>query len=154
ASKCNNSGSSLNYKNFQDSSEDSTKIPSKENLDNLFGPLYEEYYVTRIPEVSDDSTRNTLNNEDTPSSSSIIVEEHEAPQVLSSSKEPIANEPITPVSDDNAHESVQEDFVKLDEIILINPFCTAKVEEAESSSTYQDPSNMHEFYQQHCSTYK
>ncbi|GJZ32869.1 retrovirus-related pol polyprotein from transposon TNT 1-94 [Tanacetum coccineum] len=66
--------------------------------------------------------------------------------------EPIANEPTTPVSDDVADESVQEDIVELDINTFINPFHTHVVEEAESSSTYQDPSNMHEFYQKHCST--
>ncbi|GJV89358.1 integrase, catalytic region, zinc finger, CCHC-type containing protein [Tanacetum coccineum] len=97
---------SLNRLNFQDSSEDLNETPSKEDLDNLFGPLYEEYYETRSPEVSTNSTANTLNNEDTPSSSSIIVEENEAPQIVSSLEEPIANEPTTLVSDDNADESV------------------------------------------------
>ncbi|GKC99211.1 hypothetical protein Tco_1169486 [Tanacetum coccineum] len=43
ASECNNSGPGLNYSNYKESSEDSTKIPSKEDLDNLFGHLYEEY---------------------------------------------------------------------------------------------------------------
>ncbi|GKD63915.1 retrovirus-related pol polyprotein from transposon TNT 1-94 [Tanacetum coccineum] len=43
----------------------------KEDVDKLFGPLYEEYYVTRTPKVSNDSAANTLPNEDTPSSSSI-----------------------------------------------------------------------------------
>ncbi|GJX60681.1 retrovirus-related pol polyprotein from transposon TNT 1-94 [Tanacetum coccineum] len=40
-----------------------------------------EYYATSTPEVSDNSAVNTLDNEDTPSSSSIIVEEDEAPQI-------------------------------------------------------------------------
>ncbi|GJS77380.1 hypothetical protein Tco_0727261 [Tanacetum coccineum] len=136
----------------QDSSEDSNAIPSKEELDNLFGPMYEEYYETRTPKVSDNSAANTLNNEVNPSSSSIIVEEHEAPQLVSSSGEPIANEPTTSVSDDNADESIQEDVAELDENTFINPFHTPIVDEAESSSTYRDPSNMHEFYQKHRST--
>ncbi|GJR58349.1 retrovirus-related pol polyprotein from transposon TNT 1-94 [Tanacetum coccineum] len=79
ASECNNSGPGLNCSNFQDLSEDSNDTSSKEDLDNLFGPLYEEYYETRSPEVSNNFAANTLNNEDTPSLSSIIVEEHEAP---------------------------------------------------------------------------
>ncbi|GJS48160.1 hypothetical protein Tco_0598281 [Tanacetum coccineum] len=54
-------------------------VPLKEDLDNLFGPLYEEYYVTSTPKVSDDSAVNTLPNEDNPSSSSIVVEEDKAP---------------------------------------------------------------------------
>ncbi|GJU05743.1 retrovirus-related pol polyprotein from transposon TNT 1-94 [Tanacetum coccineum] len=56
----------LSHLNF-----DSKSIPSKEDLDNLFGPLYEEYYSTRSPEVSNNSAANTLDKEDTPSSSSI-----------------------------------------------------------------------------------
>nr|GEV49664.1 hypothetical protein [Tanacetum cinerariifolium] len=105
ASDCNNLRLDINCSNFQDSSEDSNAIPSKEDLNNLFGLLYEEYYEIRTLEVSDHSAANTLNNEDTPSSSSIIVEDREAPQLISSSKEPIANEPTTPVSNDIANES-------------------------------------------------
>ncbi|GJR83463.1 hypothetical protein Tco_0154248 [Tanacetum coccineum] len=67
-----------------DSSEDSQSIPSKTDLDNLFGPLYEEYYATSSQEVSDNSAANTLDNEHTSSSSSIVVEEDEAPQIVSS----------------------------------------------------------------------
>ncbi|GJR29032.1 integrase, catalytic region, zinc finger, CCHC-type containing protein, partial [Tanacetum coccineum] len=84
-----------NCSNFQESSEELNEIPSKEDFDNLFGPLYEVYYATRTPEVLDNSTANTLNNEDTPSSSSIIIEHHDAPQIVSSSKRPLANEPTT-----------------------------------------------------------
>ncbi|GJS53233.1 retrovirus-related pol polyprotein from transposon TNT 1-94 [Tanacetum coccineum] len=53
ASKCNNLEPIMNCMNFQDSSEDSQSIPSKSDLDNLFGPLYEEYYATSSQEVSD-----------------------------------------------------------------------------------------------------
>ncbi|GKD83893.1 hypothetical protein Tco_1350732, partial [Tanacetum coccineum] len=122
ASECNNSGPDLNCSNFQDSSEDLNDIPSKEDLDNLFGPLYEEYYKMRTPEVSNDSATNTINNEDTPSSSSIMVEDNEAPQSLSSSEEPIANEPTTPVSNDNDDESIQEDVADLGGNTFIHPF--------------------------------
>ncbi|GJZ37638.1 retrovirus-related pol polyprotein from transposon TNT 1-94 [Tanacetum coccineum] len=48
-------------------------------------------------------------NIDTLSSSSIIVEEHEAPQLISSSEELIANEPSTLNSDNHSDEPVQED---------------------------------------------
>nr|GEV68944.1 reverse transcriptase domain-containing protein [Tanacetum cinerariifolium] len=43
---------------------------------------------------------------------------------------------------------------KLDGNTFINPFGTPAFEEAESSSNYQDPSNMHEFYQKHRFTNK
>ncbi|GKA12362.1 retrovirus-related pol polyprotein from transposon TNT 1-94 [Tanacetum coccineum] len=119
ASECNNSEPKINCMNFQDSSEDSQSVPSKIDLDNLFGPLYEEYYVTSSPEVLDNFAANTLDNEHTSSSSSIVIEEDEAPQ-----------------------------------IVFYNPPPTHVFEEAESSSTYQDPSNMHEFHQKHRSSDK
>ncbi|GKB46495.1 hypothetical protein Tco_0897248 [Tanacetum coccineum] len=53
ASECNNSEPRINYMNFLDSSEDSQSVPSKTDLDNLFVPLYEEYYETSSLEVSD-----------------------------------------------------------------------------------------------------
>ncbi|GKC72809.1 retrovirus-related pol polyprotein from transposon TNT 1-94 [Tanacetum coccineum] len=149
ASKCNNSGPGINCSNFQNSSEELNEIPLKEDLDNLFGPLYEQYYATRTTEVSDNSTVNTLDNEDTPSSYSIIIEGHDAPQLVSSSKESITNELITPVSDNRSDEQVQEDVAELDGNTFMNPFRTTELEEAESSSNYQEPSNMYEFHQQH-----
>ncbi|GJU32946.1 hypothetical protein Tco_1176535 [Tanacetum coccineum] len=80
-------------------------------------------------------TATTLNNEDVPSSSSIIVEDNEAPQIVSLSKEPIADEPTTLVSNDIIDKSIQEDTAELDEKTFINPFCSAMLEETESSST-------------------
>nr|GEX57379.1 retrovirus-related Pol polyprotein from transposon TNT 1-94 [Tanacetum cinerariifolium] len=63
-----------------------------EDLDNLFGPMYEEYYATSSQEVSDNFAANTLDNENTSSSSSIIVEDNEAPQIVSSEEEQVATE--------------------------------------------------------------
>ncbi|GKC84230.1 retrovirus-related pol polyprotein from transposon TNT 1-94 [Tanacetum coccineum] len=151
ASECNNSELGINCMNFQDSSKDSQSVPSKTDLDNLFGPLYEEYYATSSPELSDNSSANTLDNENTSSSSSIVVEEDEAPQIVSSSAEQIVTEPNSPVLNENANELVQEDFAEFDGNVFYNPPQTSMFEEAESSSTYQDPSNMHEFHQKHCS---
>ncbi|GJW33416.1 retrovirus-related pol polyprotein from transposon TNT 1-94 [Tanacetum coccineum] len=129
--------------NYQDSSKDSQSVPSKTDLDNLFGPLYEEYYAMSSPEVSDNSAANTLDNEHTYSSSLIVVEEDEAPQIVSSSAEQVATEPNSLVLNENADVLVQEDVAYFDECVLQ---CTSTpvFEEAESSSTYQDPSNMHE----------
>ncbi|GJV75005.1 retrovirus-related pol polyprotein from transposon TNT 1-94 [Tanacetum coccineum] len=89
--------------------KDKTEACKKElmlYLDNLFGPLYKEYYATSTPKVSDISAANTLDNEDTPSSSSIVVEEDEAPQIVSSLAEPVSTELNTPVSNANADEFV------------------------------------------------
>ncbi|GJS27163.1 retrovirus-related pol polyprotein from transposon TNT 1-94 [Tanacetum coccineum] len=81
ASECNNLEPEFNCMNFQDSSEDSQSLSSKTDLDNLFGPLYEEYHSLSSLEVSNNSTTNTLDNENTLSSSSIVIKEDEAPQI-------------------------------------------------------------------------
>ncbi|GKE15526.1 retrovirus-related pol polyprotein from transposon TNT 1-94, partial [Tanacetum coccineum] len=147
ALECNHSGPSFSCSNFQDSSEVSQSVLSKIDLVNLFGPLYEENYATSTTEVLDNSASNTLDNEDTPSSASIIIEEDEALQIVSSSEELVDTEPNTPVANENADELVQEDVKEPDKNVLYNLLHTLVFEEAESSSTYQDPSNMHEFYQ-------
>nr|GEU75695.1 hypothetical protein [Tanacetum cinerariifolium] len=147
ASEYNNSESGINSTNFKDSSEDSVSVPSKTYMDNIFVPLYEEYYSMSPPEVSDISATNTHDNEDTSSSSSIIIEEDEAPQILSLSVEQVASEPNTLVLNDNADEFVQEDVKEHNKNVFYNPLQTLVFEEVESSSTYQDPSNMHEFHQ-------
>ncbi|GJX99447.1 retrovirus-related pol polyprotein from transposon TNT 1-94 [Tanacetum coccineum] len=139
----------MNCTNFQDSSEDSQSIPSKSDLDNLFGPLYEEYYATSLQEVSDNSAANTLDNEHTSSSSSIVFEEDEAPQIVSSSTEQVSTEPNSPVLNENTNDFVQEDVAYFDGNVFYNAPPTLVFEEVESSSTYQDPSNMHEFHQKH-----
>ncbi|GJU49106.1 retrovirus-related pol polyprotein from transposon TNT 1-94 [Tanacetum coccineum] len=90
----------FNCINFQDSSEDSQSVPSKTDLDNLFGPLYEEYFAMSSPEVLDNSAAHTLDNNHTSSSSSIVVEENEAPQIISSSTEQVTSESNTPVLND------------------------------------------------------
>ncbi|GKA80144.1 retrovirus-related pol polyprotein from transposon TNT 1-94 [Tanacetum coccineum] len=86
ASECNNSEPGINCTNFQDSLEDLQSVPSKTDLDNLFGPLYEEYYATSSPEVSDNSAANTLDVSRKHiliigRSIKIVVEEDEAPQI-------------------------------------------------------------------------
>ncbi|GKB32076.1 hypothetical protein Tco_0871477 [Tanacetum coccineum] len=95
ASECNNLEPEFNCMNFQDLSEDSQSLPTKTDLDNLFGPLYEEYYSTSSPEVSDNFATNTLDNKNISSSSSIIVEEDEAPQIISSSTEQVTTKNYT-----------------------------------------------------------
>nr|GEW64158.1 retrovirus-related Pol polyprotein from transposon TNT 1-94 [Tanacetum cinerariifolium] len=109
---------------FKDSSEDSQSILSITNLDNMFGPLYEELYATSPPEV--------------------------APQIVSSSIEQV--KPNTPVLNENADEVVQEDVAEFDGNVFYHSPQTPIFEEAESSSIYQDPSNIHEFYQTRRST--
>ncbi|GKB07445.1 retrovirus-related pol polyprotein from transposon TNT 1-94 [Tanacetum coccineum] len=57
-------GPDINYSNFQDSLKEMNDIPSQQDLDNLFGPLYKEYYAPRTPKVSDNFVANTLDTED------------------------------------------------------------------------------------------
>ncbi|GJY38986.1 hypothetical protein Tco_0425350 [Tanacetum coccineum] len=107
-----------------------------EYLDNLFGPLYEEYYATSLQKVSDNSAATTLDNENTSSSSSIVIEEDEAPQIVSSSAKQIVTEPNSPVLNENADELIQEDDAEFDGNVFYNPPQTPMFEEAESSSTF------------------
>ncbi|GJW98580.1 hypothetical protein Tco_0180388 [Tanacetum coccineum] len=121
-------------------------------MDNLFGPLYEEYYATSSPELSDNSVTNTLDNENISSSSSIFVEEDEAPQIVSSSTEQVATEPNSLVLDENTDEFFQKYVKDFNGNVFYNAPLIPVFEEAESSSTYQDPSNMYEFHQKHRSS--
>ncbi|GJW31681.1 putative reverse transcriptase domain-containing protein [Tanacetum coccineum] len=68
--------------------------------------------------------------------------------------EQFATEPNSPVLNENADELVQEDIVDFDGNVFYNAPPTLMFEEVESSSTYQDPSNMHEFHQKHRSSDK
>ncbi|GJU62936.1 retrovirus-related pol polyprotein from transposon TNT 1-94 [Tanacetum coccineum] len=78
----------------------------------------------------------------------------EAPQIVSPLAEQIASESNTPVLNENDNELVQEDVAEFDEIFFYNPIQTPVFGEVESSSTYHDPSNMHEFHKTHHSTDK
>ncbi|GKF94020.1 hypothetical protein Tco_0283720, partial [Tanacetum coccineum] len=84
------------------------------DLDNFFGPMYEEYYVSSSKEVSDNSTANTLDNDHTSSSSSIVVDHDDAPPIVSSSEEQIATESNSPVLNEVADEFIQEDVANFD----------------------------------------
>ncbi|GJW05700.1 retrovirus-related pol polyprotein from transposon TNT 1-94 [Tanacetum coccineum] len=154
ASECNNLEPEMNSTNLNNSSEDSKSIPSKTDLDNLFGPLYEEYYATSSQEVSDDSPANTTDNDHTSSSSSIVVEQDDALPIVSSSDEQDTNAPNSPVVNEVAEEFVQEDDADFDGNLFYNAPQTPEFKIAESSSTCQDPSNMHQFHQQHRSNDK
>ncbi|GJX84026.1 hypothetical protein Tco_0333507 [Tanacetum coccineum] len=73
---------------------------------------------------------------------------------ISPSEEQVATEPHSPVLNENTNELIQEDDVEFDGCVFYNPPQTPVFKEAESSSTYQYPSDMHEFHQQHRSTDK
>ncbi|GJV51962.1 integrase, catalytic region, zinc finger, CCHC-type containing protein [Tanacetum coccineum] len=80
---------------------------------------------------------------DSPSTSSIIVEEHEAPPI-----ETTSDEQTSPISLTNADEFIQEDSVDFDgslEFVSYNP---PSYEEIKSSTTALEPSNMQNFHQE------
>nr|GEW32824.1 hypothetical protein [Tanacetum cinerariifolium] len=65
------------------------------------------------------------------------------------SAEPITLESSTPVLETHSDEQNQEDVAELNGNTIMRSFEIPEFEEAESSSNYQEPSNMHEFHQQH-----
>ncbi|GJY01997.1 retrovirus-related pol polyprotein from transposon TNT 1-94 [Tanacetum coccineum] len=117
ASECTNSGPGFNCLNFQDSSEEMNEIPSQQDLDDLVGPLYEEYYAPTSSEVSNNSAANTLDNENTSSTSSITVENSDASQIIPSSEEQTTQEFSNPVLETHSDEQIQEDVAELEGIL-------------------------------------
>nr|GEZ27897.1 retrovirus-related Pol polyprotein from transposon TNT 1-94 [Tanacetum cinerariifolium] len=74
------------------------------------------YYATSSLEVSNNFAANTLDNEHTSLSSSIVVKEDEAPQIVPSSAEQVSTEPNSLVLNENANELVHEDVAELMEM--------------------------------------
>ncbi|GJV95455.1 retrovirus-related pol polyprotein from transposon TNT 1-94 [Tanacetum coccineum] len=87
------------------------------------------------------------NYKDSPVTTSIDIEEHEAPLIVTTSEEQTSLISLT-----EADEFYQEDSAEFDGNTLLTPYDAPDFSEAESS-TALDPSNMHEFYQVQPSTY-
>ncbi|GJZ22552.1 copia protein [Tanacetum coccineum] len=125
-----------------DSSVKSMNTPSKEDLDNLFGSMYEEYFEKRSSDVSISSAAQQVHNhEDSPSTSSIIVEEYEAPPIITTSEEQTSL-----ILMNKADELNQEDFPEFDGNTLLTSYDAPNFAEAESLTTALDPSNIHDQY--------
>ncbi|GKF36590.1 hypothetical protein Tco_0113348 [Tanacetum coccineum] len=74
--------------NNDNSSVNPMNTPSKEDLDNLFGPVFEDYFEKASSDTTINSaTQPTHDQEDSPSTSSLIVDIHEAPPVVTTSDE-------------------------------------------------------------------
>ncbi|GJZ98922.1 hypothetical protein Tco_0671473 [Tanacetum coccineum] len=70
------------------SSAEEMNTPSKEDLDNLFGLMFEEYFEKTFSDTPINSAiQPTQIHEDSPSTSLIIVDEHEAPPIVTTSDE-------------------------------------------------------------------
>ncbi|GKF91920.1 hypothetical protein Tco_0275621, partial [Tanacetum coccineum] len=91
---------------FDELTDDLMNTPSKEDLDNLFGPMFEDYFEQKSSDTTINSAAQpTHDQEDSPSTSSIIVDTHEAPPVVTTS-----DEQTSPISFQESDEFNQEDF--------------------------------------------
>nr|GEW86451.1 retrovirus-related Pol polyprotein from transposon TNT 1-94 [Tanacetum cinerariifolium] len=124
------------------SASESMNTPSKEDLDNLFRLMYEEYFKKISSDVSINfATQQVPNHEDSPSTSLIIIEEHKAPSIVTTSEEQ-----TYPITLNEADEFNQEDSVDFNGYTTFIPYDAPNFDEAESSTTDLDLSHMHEFY--------
>ncbi|GJU58490.1 retrovirus-related pol polyprotein from transposon TNT 1-94 [Tanacetum coccineum] len=131
-----------------DSSAETMNTPSKEDLDNLFRPMYDEYFEKKSSDMPINSDAQQVHNqEDSSLTSSIDIEAHKAPPIVNTSEEQ-----NSPISLTVADEFYQEDSPELDGNTLLTPYDALDFSKAESS-TNLDPSNMHEFYQVQPSTH-
>ncbi|GJY99767.1 retrovirus-related pol polyprotein from transposon TNT 1-94 [Tanacetum coccineum] len=112
--------------------------PYEEDLDNLFGRMYKEYFEKKFSDTPINSAAQpTQIHEDSPSTSSIIIDEHEAPPIVTTS-----DEQTSPISLTEADEFNQEDSADFDgnsQFVSYNP---PSHEEIESSTTALEPSNV------------
>ncbi|GJR06710.1 hypothetical protein Tco_0529694 [Tanacetum coccineum] len=84
--------------------------PSKEDLDNLFGPMFEEYFEKTFSDTPINSAAQpTQIHEDSPSTSSIIVDEHEAPPIVTTSDEQTLLMLFTEADEFNQEDSAHSD---------------------------------------------
>ncbi|GJY76370.1 integrase, catalytic region, zinc finger, CCHC-type containing protein [Tanacetum coccineum] len=120
------------------SSAETMNTPSKEDLDNLFGPMFEEYFKTKSSDTPINfAAQLTQIHEDSSSTSSIIVDEHKAPPIVTT-----FDDQTSPISLTEADEFNQEDSAHLDgnsHFVSYNP---PSHEEIESSTTTLELSNV------------
>ncbi|GJX44872.1 retrovirus-related pol polyprotein from transposon TNT 1-94 [Tanacetum coccineum] len=109
-----------------------TIVPSQQELDLLFGPLYDEFF-------NDGTSR--VNKSSSPTDNSIQTD------TLPSTNTQPTSEPTTPT---NVHAEENND----NQAEFTNPFCTPVLENAESSSRNIGTSNMHTFHQPQDSEYR
>ncbi|GJS92885.1 putative ribonuclease H-like domain-containing protein [Tanacetum coccineum] len=135
--------------NNPNSSDDLMNTPSKEDLDNLFGPMFEDYFEQKSSDTTINSAAQpTHDQEDSPSTSSIIVDTHEAPHVVTTSDE--QNSPIALQESDEFNQEASADFDGNTQFV---PYDSLNHEEIESSTTNLEPSNVQNFHQVQPSTH-
>ncbi|GKC92396.1 hypothetical protein Tco_1157838 [Tanacetum coccineum] len=135
----------INY----NSSVEEMNTPTKEDLDNLFGPMFEEYFKKKFSDtLINSATHPTQIHEDSHSTYSIIVDKHEAPPIVTTSDEQTS--PISLIEadefnlGDSAHSDGNSQFVS---------YNLLSHKEIESSTTALESSNMQKFHQVQPSTH-
>ncbi|GKE81567.1 hypothetical protein Tco_1551567 [Tanacetum coccineum] len=135
--------------NNNTSSADTMNTPSKEDLDNFFGPMFEEYFEKRSFDTPINSAAQpTQLHEDSSSTSLIIVEEHEAPPI-----ETTSGEQTSPISLTNTDEVNQEDSADFNGNLYFVPYNASSHKEIESSTATLEPLNVQNFHQVQPSTH-
>ncbi|GKD49638.1 putative zinc finger, CCHC-type containing protein, partial [Tanacetum coccineum] len=138
ASDYDNSGPVPQLQNVSPSAD--TTVLSQQELDLLFGPLYDEVFTAGTSSVNNSSSpTDNSKQQDTPLTTNI-----------QSSIEP--TNPTNVNAKKNNDNQAEDTQLHQDE--FINPFCTPVQEIANSSSHNIDNSNMHTFYQPHDSEYR
>ncbi|GJV71471.1 hypothetical protein Tco_1491466 [Tanacetum coccineum] len=134
---------------------DKTVTSSINELDILFGLMFDEYFNEDSQVASKSSAVTTANASDkrqqlnTTLSTSTTVDVTLTQLDIQTKPKPTTQAPTVNV-DENIN---QAENVMFDEDDFINPFGIAVHEVGESSSRHVDPSNMHTFYQRHPSKY-
>ncbi|GJW53597.1 hypothetical protein Tco_0097682 [Tanacetum coccineum] len=105
--------------------------------------MFEEYFEKRSFDTPINSAaQSTQFHEDSPSTSSIIVENHEAPPI-----ETTSDEQTSPISLTDADEFNQEDSADFNGNLDFVPYNTPSHEEIKSSTAALEPSNVQNFHQ-------
>nr|GEV22378.1 hypothetical protein [Tanacetum cinerariifolium] len=135
--------------NNHNSSAELMNTPSKEDLDNLFGLMFEEYFRKKSSNTLINSVAQlTQLHEDLPSTSSINIEEHEAPPIETTSDEQTS--PIFLTKADELHQEDSADFDGNSQFVSYNPTSYKAIE---SYLMALEPSNVPNFHQVQPSTH-
>nr|GEU84138.1 hypothetical protein [Tanacetum cinerariifolium] len=120
------------------SSAEPMNTPSKEDLDNLFGPMFEEYFGKKCFDTPINSAAQpTQLHKDSPSISSINVKEHEAPPIETTSNEQTS--PISLTEADEFHQKDYADFNGNSQFVPYNPL-SYKTKDHPLDQVISDPS--------------
>nr|GEY33736.1 putative zinc finger, CCHC-type [Tanacetum cinerariifolium] len=121
------------------SSSANARVPSQQELDLLFGPLYDEFFTAGTSSVKSSSPTNNSNQQDTLPITNIQP----------------TSAPSTPTyvyAEEKNDNQAEEEHLQDDE--FTNPFCTPVQEAAESSLHNIGNSNVHTFSQLQVSEYR